>query len=54
MTVGQDLMKKYPIGVTERIAKEVDAAIDLERARRAVSFGIGLIIGGLLVKVLYC
>lgn len=31
MTVGQDLMKKYPIGVSERIAAEID-----EEIRKAV------------------
>ena len=60
MTVGQDLMKKYPIGVSERIAKEIDDAIlqvvtierHLAEKWRMVYLLVGLILGVLSAKFL--
>lgn len=53
MTVGQDLMEKYPIGVSERIAKEIDDAIrkaveedrNIEGGRLAKWFAICFLFG---------
>jgi len=56
MTVGQDLMEKYPIGVSERIASEIDEAVlwEIKKDRRAgyrvwfIIFWSGVLAGYLL------